>query len=441
MMNNERKIEWFESPSLGERYCRIELPGRPTVYVFPKDMTNTYALVAVKFGSADNSFIQPGGDEFVTLPDGTAHFLEHKMFADECGKDAFETFAALGADSNAYTSHDRTVYLFNTSERFEEAYTALLHMVTHPCFTEENVEREQGIIAQEIKMYEDDPDDVCYRNMLKALYSKHPLRREVCGSVASISKITPGTLYGCHAAFYNPSNMVTIVCGRADPEIIADIVCREVEPHESVSVVRAAVDEPDEVALHRVTVRRQVAKPLFCIGIKDKKPSADPASSRRRRLLISLLNRLLFSTSGELYNRLYNDGLITSPLYYSVEMGDNYSFVILNGSSNDPDKVLERVLGHIEQLVSTGISPADFERCRRVRLSEIIGRYDSTEDIANSMIGCATRGLDIFEDSRVVESLRLTEAEELLRELYVPERFVLSVVLPLESKKENEVQK
>lgn len=440
-MSEERKIEWLTSRELGERYCRIEMPGRPAVYVFPKDMTNTYALAAFKFGSADNRFIPRGGSGYINLPDGIAHFLEHKMFADECGRDAFESFAALGADANAYTSPDRTVYLFNTTGNFEKAYVELLKMVAHPCFTDDNVEKERGIIEQEIRMYEDDPEDVCYRNMLRALYSRHPLRREVCGSAASISRITPGLLYDCHAAFYNPANMVSVVCGAADPEAVADIVCREIPAGGGAPLVRPACDEPEAVASPRVSVRRQVSKPIFCVGIKDAVPPADPAAARRRRMLISLVNRLLFAASGELYNGLYNDGLITSPLSYSVDMGINYSFVTLTGASGDPGEVLSRIVEHISLLRERGISFADFERCRRVRLAEIIGRYDSTEDIANSMIGCAVAGLDIFDDGRLLAGLDPGEAGELLRELYIPERMALSEVLPLEQNKENEVFK
>ncbi len=433
-------IEWFESFELGERYCRIKIAGRPVTYVFPKDMTNTYALVALKYGSCD-TVIRLGEEDSLTIPDGTAHFLEHKMFTNEDGSDSFERFAALGAEANAYTSHDRTVYLFNCTDNFRDAYRELLHMVTHPYFTDQTVKKEQGIISQEIAMYDDDPDDVCYLNLLEVMYSTHPVKNKVCGSVESILSITPELLYSCHRAFYGAANMVSIVCGRVDPAEVAGIVAREIAAQEPMA--RPAVYTPSEPkGVHRELsyAERQVSKPIFCIGIKGADISPQPAGRRALHLTLRILCRMIFASSGDLYNAIYDDGLMPSPFLYNHDYSENYSHVIVSGSSERPEEVYSRVREYIEKLCKEGIDPADFERCRRVLLADIIARYDSTEDIANSLIGCAFWDLDIFEDGRVVSHLTVTEAERLLRKYFVGEAFALSVVSPISSDKNTEMK-
>ncbi len=426
-------IEWFESSELGERYCRIRIPGRPLIYVFPKDMTNTYALVALKYGSCDTVVSLPGGDP-LTIPDGTAHFLEHKMFTDEDGSDSFERFAALGAEANAYTSHDRTVYLFNCTDNFRESYRELLHMVTHPYFTDQTVKKEQGIISQEIAMYDDDPDDVCYLNLLDVMYSTHPVKNKVCGSAESILDITPELLYSCHRAFYSAANMVSIVCGRVDPAEVAGIVAREIAAHELEA--RPTVSPPSEprgVRQEFSYAERQVSKPIFCIGIKGASVSPHPAERREVHLALKIICRMIFASSGDLYNGIYDDGLMPSPFSYSHDYSENYSHVIVSGSSERPEAVYSRVREYIEKLCREGIDPEAFERCRRVLLADIIARYDSTEDIANSLIGCAFWDLDIFEDGRIVSRMTAAEAERLLGKYFVGEAFALSVVSPISS--------
>ncbi len=426
------EVKWFESPTLGERYCKITSPRRPAIYVFPKDLTNTYALVAVKYGSVDRKFKPDGKADFIEVPDGVAHFLEHRMFTDEDGNDIFEHFAALGADANAYTSYDRTVYYFNCTENFEEAFGLLLHMVAHPCFTDEQVSREQGIIGQEIRMYDDEPEDVCYQNLLAAMYHVHPVRVNVCSTVASIAKITPGLLYDCHRTFYSAGNMVIIICGRVDYGRVAEIVDANIPLSGAAEPLRFAYEEPAEVVLRRVTARRQVSKPVFAIGIKNTDISPDPVARLREHLLQRVLTRMIFATSGELYNSLYDKELITAPFAYSYDAvpSGSFSHVIASGSAENPDKVFERTAEYITALCRRGIDKADFERCRRVVLSRIIGRFDSTERIAHSMIDPAFRGIDIFEEQPVLEGLTKEDAEMLLCRFYKEDKFVLSVVLP-----------
>ncbi len=426
-------IEWFESAELGERYCRIRIPGRPELYVFPKDLTNTYALAAVKYGSCDSKFRVGGKNDFISVPDGVAHFLEHKMFTDEDGSDAFEKFSAIGADANAYTTYDRTVYLFNCTDNFESAYKTLLHMVTHPYFTADTVKKEEGIIEQEIAMYNDDPDDICYQNLMNAMYKIHPVKISVCGTARSISQITPATLYDCHRTFYNASNMVTVVCGRVDPVLAAEILGSEIPYSEPVSIERFLYSEPAGVTEHRVYTERQVSKPLFCIGIKDSDISPEPGERLRRHLILRVLCRMIFASSGDLYNELYNDGLLTSPFEYNHEYTENYSHVIISGASDKPDEVYLRVKEHINSMLKNGIDGVAFERCRRVILSDIIGRYDSTEDIANTIVGSAFAGQDIFNEGKIVSGLTVGDAGEVMAKFFGGDAYSLSVTAPIGS--------
>ena len=299
---------------LGEAYTTVVHPSGLSVYVYPKKMTGIYALFATNYGSLDSTFSVDGKDE--TLPDGIAHFLEHKLFENEDGTDAFSAFSSLGADANAYTSYGRTAYLFSCTEHFGEALEELLRFVTTPHFTEASVKKEQGIIAEEIRMYEDSPWDRCQRLLFCALYHSHPIRKNICGSIKSIGEITPSLLYQCHRVFYHPSNMVLIVCGDVTEEqvmaVVDGVLPREVKPH---TLERVLPEEPPTVAKQRIECRMQVSKPLFCIGIKDPVLVADPKERLRRDAAMTLLDEILFSRSGELYSALFEEGIITPSFF------------------------------------------------------------------------------------------------------------------------------
>ena len=225
----EKRI--FESPLLGERYEIFKHPSGLDIYVFPKKLTTAYAVFGVKYGSIHNSFTLPDGTDS-TVPDGVAHFLEHKLFANEDGSDSFEKFSEFGSDANAYTSFNRTAYLFSCTENFEKSLEELLRFVTHPHFTSKNVASEVGIIAEEIKMYDDSPSDRCFYGMLEGMYEHHSIKRNICGSVESISKITHQTLYDCYNTFYNLNNMVLAVAGNTCIEEVLEVADKVLKPVE-----------------------------------------------------------------------------------------------------------------------------------------------------------------------------------------------------------------
>lgn len=419
-----RKIKWFHSNILNEKYCRISIDEVPDIYYFPKNMTNTCAMVIVKYGSTDI-------DE--TEPAGIAHFLEHKMFSCQDGGDAFDLFADLGADANAYTSFDRTVYFFNCTKNFSVAFDELLHMLTHPYFTEDSVQKEKGIIAQEIGMYDDEPDYFCWQNLVSALYFNHPVKTNICGTVDSIKQITPQLLYDAHEKYYNLSNLSIVVCGSVDIDMLCGAVEHNIVANMNKHILSKIVDEPRYPSEKYVIAYRNVSMPIFNIGYKDKIPSSDPIERIKRHLAISVLMRMLFSNSGELYNELYDSQMITSSISYSHDFGKDYSFVTLCGMSKIPDDVCMKIDEYLAGVKKNGLDKDDFERSRRVLISDFISHFDSTEDIANAIAVNIIDQVDLFEELDLIRDIKIEDADRVLREVFDPEYKSISLVLPIDN--------
>ena len=421
-----------KSELLRERYySTVHESGLP-IYVFPKQLSVTHALLAVNYGSVHNAAKQGKKPPF---PDGIAHFLEHKLFSNEDGSDSFERFSALGADANAYTSHTRTVYLFSAAERVPEALAELIDFVTHPYFTPESVEKEQGIIAEEIRMCRDNPYDRCYYNMLEGLYHKHPVKTEICGTVRSIGEITDRTLYDCYRENYRLSNMALVVCGEMTPEEVLAVVDAHLPARaERMSAAAPCVSEPVTVHRSRVTDRGQVAKPIFSIGIKDIAVPADPLERARRDAGMAILSEMLFSSSGELYNRLYDAALISPEFSADFALTRDFGFMQISGEADDPEAVLAEILTYLEETRKNGLSEVDFERCRRVEFAEYIKGFDSTEEIANNLLAFVFDDASLFDHADILKNMRFSEVEQLFASFFVPERMTLSVVMPQEER-------
>ena len=268
--------ECFESTALNEKYYKIAHSSGLTVFVYPKALSTAYVMFSTHYGSLERTFRTDDGS-FVTVPDGVAHFLEHKLFEEEDGSDAFAKFAPLGASANAFTSHEMTSYLFSTTDHLEEALTVLLDFVTHPFFTDENVKKEQGIIAQEIGMCEDDPNNRLYYALMRSLFRDHNIKIDIAGTVESIAEITPTTLYQCYRTFYSLSNMVLTVCGDISPEAVMDVVSRTLPEEKDTKVIECTYpEETKEVASSRCDLSMSVATPLFALGIKDLTTFSSP---------------------------------------------------------------------------------------------------------------------------------------------------------------------
>jgi predicted Zn-dependent peptidase len=363
-----------------------------------------------------------------------AHFLEHKLFEDE-GGNVFDRFAALGASANAYTSFTQTTYLFSCTERFDENFGVLLDFVQEPYFTEQTVQKEQGIIGQEIKMYEDHPHWRVFFNLLESLYQAHPVRNDIAGTVESISRITPELLYSCYNTFYHPSNMAVFVVGDLDPQqvyslTVENLATRNYSP--LGAIVRSFPAEPPDVLKRRAEQRLVVSEPIVFIGYKDT--GVDKLKGRnlmRREILMELVLDILFGTSEKLYNDLYRDDLIDENFGAEYTAESNYGYVMIGGETKDPDRLCERIMGAIDTLKNEGIDQEQFERHRRKMLGGYIRRFNSLEFIANNFLAYRFRETDLFELPSILQKVKLEEVLALAVENLDPNRHAVSLILPV----------
>ncbi len=419
---------------LKEEYCRFTHKSGLDVYVFPKKLSTAYALFATRYGSIDSRFKLAGDADFVTVPDGIAHYLEHKMFENENGEDTFARFARFGANANAYTSNTMTAYLFSCTSHFDESLETLLDFVTHPYFTPENVAKEQGIIAQEIGMYDDNPFSRLYHILLESLYEKHNVRINVAGTVESISHITADILYECYRVFYNLSNMALIVCGDVTPaqvEAVCDKVLKEQKP---VEIVRDYPDEKAEVFVPKTEIAMQVSKPLFAIGVKDTDIPADGRARMKKNAAYEILNDVLFGKSGRFYNELYVEGLLSGQFDYGYEITKSYAFNTLVGESSDPQAVYDRFLALVEDAKKNGLDREDFERSKRALYAAMVRCFDSTEDIANMFLGYVFDDGDMLDYVNVLADVSFEDVTALLCGAMKKEYCTLAIVNPLAEK-------
>ncbi len=423
-------MQKIESSLVHEGYFKVEHPSGLTILMYPMQGFNSaFAMFTTDYGSVDMTFkTDPKGDYF-TIPAGTAHFLEHKMFEDEDG-DAFDKYAATGASANAFTTYDKTSYLFSCTDHFEEALKVLLGFVTSPYFTKQTVDKEQGIIGQEIKMYDDHPYWQLRYGIMRALYSKHPVSVDIAGSVESIAQITAESLYKTYHAFYNLHNMVLTVAGNFSTESVIKVADQVLTAAPDVYVERAAVNEPDEIVQKRVEKKLAVSSPMFALGIKIA-PS-DYKTNTVNSILDEIINEILAGDSSPLYRRLYDNGLINSSFDSGTECGRDYSAVMFSGESKDPDRTAEEILNEITRVQRDGIDPEAFLRCKKAVYSRYIRIFERPDSVANALFDTYFAGMDLYDLLDVVNNSTLQQVQRRFLDAYKPERSALSVILPLD---------
>lgn len=424
----------FESRLLGERYERVSHPSGLDIYVFPKKMSATYALFGTKYGSVNNSFVPAGAEAPVTVPDGIAHFLEHKLFFNEDGSDSFERFSDYGADANAYTSFNKTAYLFSCTDNLEQSLGELIDFVTHPYFTPESVEAEIGIISEEIKMYDDSPGDRCFYGMLEGMYESHSIRRNICGSEESIRKISADTLYDCYRTFYSLFNMALIVCGDVCTEEVLRIADAHL-PHEcscrQVERINENDGEAPEAYKSRVEQKMQVSKPLFNIGFKDIDIPQDPTKRQKKDAVMSILDEMLFSRAGELYSSLFERKLISPAMSYGYTISESFAYNSLAGEADDPERILEEVMEFVAKTRENGLSKEDFLRAKKVMYAESVKSFDSVENIANNLFSFICEDAELLEYTDILGNVSFHDVKQAFKDAFRPETVTLSTVLPL----------
>lgn len=415
-------------PALGETVWHEVLPNGLHIYVDEKpEYGKQFAFFAVNYGGMNMRFRGEDG-HWRDTPAGVAHFLEHKMFDTESGS-ASQKLAANGASDNAFTSASITGYYFEGTRRFGENLETLLSFVSVPYFTRESVEKEQGIITQEIRMGEDNPDIAIYYMLLEALYREHPIRVKVIGSEDSIARITADTLYQCHEAFYHPGNMVLCVSGNVDPAEVSAIA-RRVLPAGGSGGAETDLGggEPAAAAQARAERCMEVSAPQFQIGFKGD--AAPAGESLRQRLVAELVCDVLFSPSAPLYTELYEAGLINSSFESGYESMPGCAFLAVGGESRDPEQVLERVLKAAERTAREGIDPALWERQKKAAYGGMVRRLNSLEDTCIELAMSHFEGEDYLRFPEVYQTIERADGEALVRAWCVPERAALAVIRP-----------
>ena len=419
-------MEKLEFTRVGETMYHEKLENGLNVFVFPKrDFQKGYAFFATNYGGNDMRFCLDG--EWHDTPAGVAHYLEHKMFDTKEGN-ALQELAANGASPNAFTSNDITGYYFDSTEKFEENLRILLSFVSVPWFTQESVDKERGIIGQEIGMYEDDPDWKVFINLMTALYEYHPIRVNVAGSVESIAKITPETLYACHKAFYDPANMVLCVAGPVDPERIC-AVAREILPKQAGPI--AAKDygqkEKPEAAQALIEERMEVSAPLFQLGYKGD-ALVNGEARMRQQLVGELALEVLLGNSTPLYAKLYREGLINQSFTYGYESSPGCAFLMAGGESRDPEAVRAAVAGERDRIGREGVDGQLWERVKKGVYGNKVRGLNSFEHLCVGQAQSFFAGTDFLRFSEVFDSITKEEAEELIADWVTGERTALSVV-------------
>lgn len=415
-------------PGLCEKIYEDTLPNGLRIKVVPKrGFARSYAFFATDYGSMDTRFRLDGKD--YVSPDGVAHYLEHKMF-DMPDGNALQKMSQTGASPNAFTSYNITAYHFSCTSMFEENFRTLLQFVSQGYFTQESVEKERGIIAQEIKMYADNPASRVDENLFCAMYQNHPIRVPVAGTVESIQDITAQTLIDCHRAFYDPSNMVLCVVGDVDPRQIHDIAL-EILPKVPGGASERDYGEKEPAApnQHTITQEMEVSMPMFSVGFKGAEVPKGP-QRLRQEIIGDLAGEILCGESSRLYQEMYESGLIDPGFGVSYSLVRELSMLCLGGDSENPQAVLDAVLQEAQRVVKEGVDEELFLRLKRSAVGRRIRGLDSFEGLCYRLALSDFDDYDYFTFPALYESITAEDVRQLIAREITPEQAVLSVILP-----------
>lgn len=417
-------MELIENNQIKEKvYIEILDNGMKVIIIPKKNTEKKYIIWGTKFGSIDNHFIEPSTGKEVQVPDGVAHYLEHKMFEQENGVDSLYKLMSLGLDANAYTTNDHTAYLFGGTSNFYEGLDELMDYVQHPYFTDENVEKERGIIGQEIGRYDDEPGWKLYVNTMDCLYTQNPIKRDIAGTVDSISKITKETLYSCYNTFYHPSNMIMCVSGDFEPEKILEEIKKRLLPKEKMSEIKR-IYPPNESKINKKYKEQKmdVNIPIFMVGYRDILENENKV--KKQIAIIIILNSLL-GESSKIYQEMYEEGLLMSPLSFDYEFSEEYAHVLITGQSENPEKVNSKI---VEVLTNNKIEESDFRRCQKALYGETVSIYDDVEDIGRVFLQDSIKGINTLEYIDEFKNIDINYINKIKNELFKEEMSALSVI-------------
>ncbi len=385
-------ITEIKSELTGDSYYKINHSSGLVIYVYPKEgYKSAYAVFGTKYGSINTCFSVDGGEK-ITVPDGIAHYLEHKLFESEDG-DAFARYAKTGANANAYTSFEKTCYLFSCTDKFEQSLEILLDFVQEPYFTAQTVQKEQGIIGQEIKMYDDSPDWRVMFNMLEGMYKNHPVRIDIAGTVETIAEITAEKLYQVYNVFYNLNNMALCVSGNVTVDGVLKIADKMLKPCEKHEITNYFEEEPYEVNTEFVEQTFPVSMPMFNLGFKEK---ADKMLDEKSLAQTDILLYMLASDTSTLYRSLMDANLINSSFSYELFEGPGYCSVIFGGESRAPKQAAEMIKQYISRVKKEGLKKEDFEIAKKAVYGDAVSSLNSVSSVSNSIIDYHFSGNNLF---------------------------------------------
>lgn len=424
----------IHNPEVNETLLHTVLENGLPVYILPKKgFEQKYAIFATNYGSIDDKFRVHGNGEVVKVPDGIAHFLEHKMFENE-DLNTFDKFAALGANVNAFTTYTSTSYLFDTIENFDESLDLLLDFVQSLYLTDESVEKEKGIIAQEINMYDDDPDWVGYLNLMKCLFHNHLVRVDIAGSVESIYEIDRNALTQCYETFYHPSNMVLFLQGDFDvDQVIERVQANQLKKNYSPQppIERFYPEEPRTVAQRRMEATMSVSRPIYNLGFKEQNLGKRGDELLKQDLLTNMLLELLVGKGSELYQEMYASGLIDDSFAVSYTGENDHGMTVIGSHTTDPER-LHQVLMHGIEARKGHLTPEGMERVRKRMIGDYIVAFDSLKATAQNFVSYFFKEMNLFHELQILNSITLTDLEERLQEHFDVDYHAVSLILPAE---------
>lgn len=428
----EKKI--VRNERTGEQYTYVKHPTGLDIFIWKMDgYSTTHALFGTKYGSINTKFRTKNEPDFITVPNGIAHYLEHKLFENEdC--DVFSLYAKTGASANAYTSFDKTCYLFSCTDNVYDSLEILLSFVQDPYFTEETVRKEQGIIGQEIRMYDDNAGWRVFFNMLQGMYHNHPVKIDIAGTVESIAQINADLLYKCYHAFYNLNNMVLSIAGNVDEDKVLELCDKLLKNNDNPGLETAFEPEPDTVCQPEVIQKLEIAIPMFNIGFKAKPESGIEAV--RAEIETNFVLSLLADESSGFYKKLYDEGIINSSFSSEVFRGDGYFCSIFGGESRDPHLVKDKLIEEIQRCKKEGLDKERFNIIKKSYYGALIRDLNDAEAIATTMINAGMEKISAFDVIETVANITFEDVSKRLEKQFNTENVTISIIEPIDNKEE-----
>ncbi|WP_010649212.1 EF-P 5-aminopentanol modification-associated protein YfmH [Oceanobacillus massiliensis] len=416
---------------IAETIYSEKLDNGLTVFLLPKpEMAKAYGIFSTNYGSIDQTFVPIGETEEINVPEGVAHFLEHKLFEKE-DRDVFADFGKLGASPNAFTSFGKTAYLFSATDQIEKNVETLIDFVQDPYFSEKSVEKEKGIISQEIKMYDDQPDWQSFMGTIKSMFKNHPVKIDIAGTVDSIMSITKDDLYTCYNTFYHPENMSLFVAGNFDADKMMEMIKTNQKKKSFMDMAelkRTFPEEPEEVAMKENKIIMPVSIPKCTVGIKDASEELAADEFLRRDLLGNMMLSHFFSTGGSFYQQLYKTNLIDDSFYFESNLERNFGYSMVGSNTADPDKFAGKVKALLLSTNQMQLTDEEFGRMKKKKIGQLLRAMNSLEFIANKYVSYHTAGINLFEVIPAIQKLTLDDANDFMKNWISEERLAVCTI-------------